>query len=159
VAGSQITKAPFKISRCDQIILVEGQTIINFTDYTERKNAFFVIGIYIANMFTNKNTDNLIDSILLAHLSSSPDLIKGTNNCLDLDDKQHKKRIAMCLPEENISDIKTVFMEFFKCRMGFIGDTFYEPPCNITRRAKLFTNTTGEDDTPTTSIVNLYMNF
>ena len=82
-------------------------------------------------------------------------MLPGTTNCLDLNDTKYNKRMALCFKPDLIAEIKEVFHEFYKCRMGFIGDKFYQPVCS--NYTKLFYNATSDQNekvpTPTSSIV------
>jgi hypothetical protein len=114
-----IESPPYKIMRCDQVVFIKGSRLHDYNDYTDRKDAFFEIGIYVINIFNSFAKDKLIDTIHNTHIMDVPMIIPGTGNCLDIFDKNINKRFSMCLENsEIINDIQKVFFDFIRCRKG-----------------------------------------
>jgi hypothetical protein len=116
---SQILEPPYKLKRCDQVVLVKGQRFIDYNDYGNRKPTFYEIGIYVVNIFEGESTDNLIDSLDQAGISKMPKFLRGTGTCLDLYSASSGKRYPICLQNTDVmKQIRQVFEDFLKCRNG-----------------------------------------
>jgi hypothetical protein len=126
-----ITKAPYKLERCDQVLLIEGATIPSYNaklpekkDYAHRLNNFFTLSAYMINSFTGRNGKTINGHILLEDLKDIPSKIYGAPLCLVFNVKQspgmfQQKPMVMCMnsPEE-VTQIIEVYMDFLKCRIG-----------------------------------------
>jgi hypothetical protein len=116
---SQITQPPYKLKRCDQVVLVKGHRFLDYNDYGNRKPSFFQIGIYVVNIFEGDSTDNLIDSINQEGLSKLPKFIMGTGTCIDIYSDSIGKRYPLCLENTDVmKQIQQVFEDFMRCRSG-----------------------------------------
>jgi hypothetical protein len=116
---SQILEPPYKLKRCDQVVLVKGQRFIDYNDYGNRKPTFYEIGIYVVNIFEGESTDNLIDSLGQAGISKMPKFLRGTGTCLDVYSASSGKRYPICLQNTDVmKQIRQVFEDFLKCRNG-----------------------------------------
>jgi len=126
-----ITEAPYKLKRCDQVLLIEGATIPSYNaklpekkDYAHRLNNFFTLSAYMINSFTGRGGKNINGHILLEDLRDIPSKIYGAPLCLVFNVKQspgmfQQKPMVMCMnsPEE-VTQIIEVYMDFLKCRIG-----------------------------------------
>ena len=113
--NSQITKPPYKIERCDQIVALPGKRLPRINDFATRVEAFFDIGMYIINMYEKNDAANLIQSIDTQQLEAVPEVIKGTATCLYIADKKSnlRKSFAMCLNDkETVINIQEVIGNF-----------------------------------------------
>lgn len=129
---SHIKEPPFKISRCDQILLFEGKRLKSFDDFTVRLSTFFTMGMYQINMFDAEDNEKLIDSIKMSNLEIIPDILHGTQNCIDIEDKIFGKRFTMCLKLEILEEIRRSFLDFFICNEKNPCDTVMKANMKVT---------------------------
>jgi hypothetical protein len=116
---SQIREPPFKLERCDQVVLVQGERFLSYYDYGLRKPTFFEIGIYVVNIFEGTNSDKLIDSLEQYKVTKKPQFLIGTGRCLDLYNSSADKRYPICLESDEVMfEIQKVFEDFLRCRNG-----------------------------------------
>ena len=55
----ELSKRPYKVNQCDQVILFKGSRIVNFDDYSKQKSSHFSLSAYLLNVFEDvKNTTN-----------------------------------------------------------------------------------------------------
>lgn len=125
-----INKAPYEVTKCDQVIMLAAKRIKNFEDYTSRSPAFFTMSAYLINMFESKDNNKLLESINLAHIQKLPQVMKGSKNCLLFEDGVSHRNISMCIDkEENLEEVKKSYSSFMTCRMG--GDLNSFDPVTI----------------------------
>jgi len=114
-----ITKAPYKVYSCDQVIVVSGETFSDPRDYSKRKPALFTLSVYMVNHFDSNDGKTMRGHLLVENVTDLPDVIMGAPTCLDFLDNKNMKRLVMCLPSQGIAhQIKEAYMSFLKCRMG-----------------------------------------
>lgn len=114
-----ITKTPYKLFSCDQVLIIEGQTFINPKDYQKRKPAIFTLSVYMLNQFDSKDNKTMKNHMLLENITNLPDNIFGAPSCVEFIDAKSLKKINICLnSKQDADDLIEVFMDFMKCRMG-----------------------------------------
>ena len=117
-----ITKPPYKVISCDQILIIEGTTFASTRDYSVRKNQVFSLSLYMLNSFNSKDPKTLSNHMLLEDMSNLPTSIYGAPTCISFDNLKTNNKIVMCLPARGyVEQIKQAIMKFMKCRIGFIG--------------------------------------
>jgi hypothetical protein len=127
-----ISKAPWRIKTCDQVIQITAQRLKDYNDYSLREPAFFTISIYMINMFSGKDNTRLVESINIENVNNVPDIIPGSKSCLDFSDVKNKKRISLCLDDqERVDDVKEALQKIMRCRMG---DNLKELPVNTIKK-------------------------
>ena len=110
---------PFKVTRCDQIVLFKAKYISDMGDYRFRKDGFFTITAYYVNQFLNKDAKKLDESILLTESKRIPQHLKGARGCIYVDGGPHRNDIAMCLGSKaKAQNILNVLNDFERCRLG-----------------------------------------
>ncbi len=112
-----LTAFPYKVKACDQIILVKGEMIKNFTNYCQKSPSYFTMSIYMVNVFSAEQPDKLINSITLDRLSKVPSLLAGVPNCIDF--QGSNSRIAVCFDSDaTVQKLLEAYNSFLRCRMG-----------------------------------------
>lgn len=115
-----VTREPFKLVTCDQVIVIEGESIKDFTDYTKKQPAWFTLSLYMINMLGQRKANTIQNHILLQNLSALPSKILGAPKCIQFLDIARNNKIAMCLSREDLADqIISVYMDLLKCRMSY----------------------------------------
>jgi hypothetical protein len=113
-----ITSFPFKIKRCDQVVLLPVKRMTDFNDYCKTSEAFFTMSVYMVNLFESKDSNKLLESITLDKLTNVPTQIVGAPNCLDFKGT-NGKRMGICFSNEvEVKNIIYGFKDFMKCRLG-----------------------------------------
>jgi hypothetical protein len=125
VVGSLQTKdiiveaSPFEIKRCDQVVMFNAKTLADQEDYLSRKDAFFTISAYLVNMFESKDSNKLLESISLSHITNVVGPLRGTKYCLLFVDSVSERNLVMCLKDENeMVEIHKAYEHLNKCRVG-----------------------------------------
>lgn len=114
-----ITKPPYKLFSCDQVLIIEGQTFKNPKDYQHRKPAVFTLSVYMVNQFDSKDTKTMKNHLLLENITNLPDNIFGAPSCVEFIDAKNLNKINICMNSKaEADDLIEVFMDFMKCRMG-----------------------------------------
>ena len=145
----ELSKRPYKVNQCDQVILFKGSRIVNFDDYSKQKSSHFSLSAYLLNVFEEKNPNKLIDSININQLLKEPTNLVGMKKCINF--TAQSGRIAVCLGnEEEAEEVLKAYEEFRSCVKGK-----KESPCEkeIQKRLEEMklnkgTNTTMKDSTP-----------
>jgi len=111
-----IAKAPYKVERCDQVLLLPGKKL-NLKDYCSKEDAFMTLSIYMANLFLTKDSNKLIESIPMDQITMVPAKMPGAPTCTMY--QTRFKSFAFCYESEEILDqVIEAYMEFFRCRRG-----------------------------------------
>ena len=114
-----LENSPFKITRCDQIVLFKAQYISDMGDYRLRKDGFFSITAYYVNQFKDRDAKKLDESILLTESKNQAQHLKGARGCVYIDGGNFRNDIAICLDNKSSAkNILTVLDSFARCRMG-----------------------------------------
>ena len=115
-AEIHLTKPPFIISRCDQIVSFFTKFVVDNDDYFVREIGFVVINAHFVHLFT-KDKKNLIDSILLSQSRVAPHEPRGAKRCLQIDGGSLSKNIIFCFAKNKSRDeIIKVLGRFSDCR-------------------------------------------
>jgi hypothetical protein len=123
---------PWRMRSCDQVLQINAQTLKDMDDYALRQTAYFTMSIYMINIFNGKDNTKLVESVNVGSITDTPDIIKGTKNCLSFRDTKNDKQIAMCLSDsEEIEEIKDAFQKIMRCRMG---DNLKELPIQVVKK-------------------------
>ncbi len=115
-----LTKFPFEVTRCDQIVSFKGQFIPDLDEYRGRTDAWFTLTAHFANLFANDNAKHLLRSILLSETNIAPRTFHGSGGCIMIfSRKGGNNNISICLndkkQQQNILDVLKTFNE---CRGG-----------------------------------------
>lgn len=126
-----ITQAPYKLKRCDQVLLIEGFSIPSYNaklpqkkNYAERVGNFYTLSAYMINSFTQKNGKTINGHILLEDLRDIPSPIYGAPLCLVFNVKPssgnfQQQPMTMCMnSKDEVQQIIEVYMDLLKCRIG-----------------------------------------
>lgn len=114
-----VDKAPFNITQCDQVIQYEAETFVNNTDYSKRKPAFFTLSAFMINMFSNKSSSDLLESISLSSINVSPSILHGSKSCVNFEDSTTSRQINMCFKtKEEAENILKAYQTLLNCRGG-----------------------------------------
>lgn len=109
-----INEAPYKVERCDQILLIKGKKL-NLKDYCEKTEAFMTMSIYMINFFIKKDVKSLIDSFSMADITSIPSEIPGTTGCTMWTTKT--KTFPFCYESKEVLDqITAAYYKFLNCK-------------------------------------------
>lgn len=119
-----VTRPPYKIHTCDQVLIVEGETFSNPSDYSKREKAWFTLSVYMLNAFTfdkggKKDSQNLKNHMLLQQITNLPAEIYGAPGCMEYFDSKNMNRVVMCFSDVGTANqIKEAYNAFMKCRLG-----------------------------------------
>ena len=109
-----INEAPYKVERCDQILLIKGKKL-NMKDYCEKTDAFMTMSIYMINFFLKKDVKTLIESFSMADVTSIPSEIAGTTGCTMWTTKH--KSFPFCYESREILDqVTAAYYKFLNCK-------------------------------------------
>ena len=113
---TELTKPPFKISRCDQYVSFSSDYIPDLKDYLYRETGFVVINSYYTHLF-KKNKKDLIGSVLLPQSAVAPMEPRGAKDCIQIDGGGISKNIILCFKDKKLKEnIMSVLDEFSSCR-------------------------------------------
>jgi len=125
VVGEKVDKTvtldqfPFKISRCDQIVLFPCAFINNDDDYRVRKPGFAAITTYYTNLYADKDGQKLIQHVLHAQMPSLPSTLSGAEGCIRVSGDKGQKTMSICVPTKtNAENLLDVYKDFARCRLG-----------------------------------------
>lgn len=114
-----ITRPPYRVFSCDQVIVLNAQTFVSPLDYQNRKVAVFTLSAYMVNQFDSMDAKTMTNHILVENVTDLPDNIYGAPSCLDFTDTKIMNKITICMNSKVESDqIKNAFIDFLKCRLG-----------------------------------------
>lgn len=111
-----INRPPYKIKRCDQILLIPGKKMNN-KNYCIKQNAFMTMSIYMMNFFLEKNPDKLIESFPMYEITQIPTKMSGAPGCTTW--KTKHRSFNFCYRNEAILDqVIKAYYAFLNCRRG-----------------------------------------
>lgn len=96
---SVISKAPYKATKCDQILMFAGKRIFPENDYSKKPEAFFTISAFMLNTFEKKDSSKLVKSVKLKNIKTAPFILKGSKNCLLFSDSVAKNSATVCIED------------------------------------------------------------
>jgi len=109
-----INEAPYKVERCDQILLIKGKKL-NLDNYCEKTDAFMTMSIYMINFFEKKDVKKLIDSYSMADITNIPTEIAGSPGCTMWQTKT--KSFPFCYESREILEqITAAYYKFLDCK-------------------------------------------
>jgi hypothetical protein len=121
----QLKTPPYNVTRCDQVVMFDGQTLAEKDDYSTRKDAFFTINAYMVNMFESKDSNKLLESINISHIKDAPAQLLGALNCYAFGDQINLRTIEMCFKtKEEMDNIVKAYHKLMECRFGGEVDDF-----------------------------------
>lgn len=108
---------PYKVTRCDQVVLVPVKRIKNFDDYCQKDDAFLTMSVYMVNILKTKDPKSLITSMLYTNADRRPSILGGAPGCVDFSGRG--ARVAVCLgSNDEAKEILEAYEEFWNCQMG-----------------------------------------
>lgn len=114
-----ITKSPFKVTECNQILMFDAEYITDLRDYRKRKAAFFTINVLNAYVFETKDATKLIHSSNFTTSQRMTVPLKGARGCIAIDGGAVNSDITICFKnEKDTDDILRAIKDFGKCRVG-----------------------------------------
>jgi hypothetical protein len=115
-----LTKFPFEITRCDQVVTFNGSFIPNLNEYRARAEGWFTLTAHYANLFADNNANKLLRSILLSETSIAPRIFHGSGGCIMIYSKGGgDHNISVCLDDKKQQqNILEVLKTFTDCRGG-----------------------------------------
>lgn len=128
-----INEPPYKVERCDQILLIHGKKL-NLNNYCEKTDAFMTMSIYMINFFHKKDVNKLIDSYSMADITSIPTELPGAPGCTSWTTKT--KSFPFCYEsKEVLEQIQAAYYKFLNCKNPRERDIAYElkKNCNLAK--------------------------
>jgi hypothetical protein len=114
-----VNSAPYKVNRCDQVVMFDAKRLAINDDYTSRAPAYFTMSAYLVNMFEAKDSNKLLESINLGHMRNIQMLLQGSKNCMLYQDSTNFRNITMCLNDDAmLASINEAYGQLARCRMG-----------------------------------------
>jgi hypothetical protein len=114
-----IDKAPFKITRCDQVVGFMSDFIPDDNDYTIRKKAFFTMSAYHFGKFTKKDINTLELAFVWSNSRTDAFMPIGAENCLSIDGGENIAHILLCAKNrEEYNQYMDFIDNFSTCRRG-----------------------------------------
>jgi hypothetical protein len=115
-----LTKFPFTLTRCDQIVQFKAQFITDLAEFRNRQDGYFTITAHYANLFAGANANNLLKSILLSETKYVPRILPGSGGCIIISSKEGGNHdLTICTKDQREQEnILEVFRLFFECNGG-----------------------------------------
>jgi hypothetical protein len=137
-----LTKFPFEVTRCDEVVSFPGEFITNINEYRSRSKGFFTLTAHYSNLFVNRNASNLLKSIIMAETPSSPHVLDGTGGCIMIQSGEGvDKSITICLNNlTHRTNILGVLKKFFECRSGISNKKKLLDPLKVAAMIKQCSN-------------------
>jgi len=111
-----VYKAPYKVKRCDQILLLPGKKL-NPKDYCEKEDAFMTMSIYMMNFFLKKDPNKLVESFNMYEISQIPSAMPGAPGCTMWMTKTRSFPFCYASPEI-LEQVIDAYYAFMNCRKG-----------------------------------------
>jgi hypothetical protein len=110
-----INTPPYKIERCDQILLIHGKKLVVDDFCEKREDAFMTMSIYMLNFFTEKDSNKLLESIPMNQITSLPTPVKGAPGCTMWTTKT--KSFPFCYESpEILKQVEEAYKKFLNCK-------------------------------------------
>jgi hypothetical protein len=111
-----VYKAPYKVKRCDQILLLPGKKL-NPKDYCDKEDAFMTISIYMMNFFLKKDPNKLVESFNMYEITQIPSQMPGAPGCTMWMTKT--RSFPFCYASvEILEQVIDAYYAFMNCRKG-----------------------------------------
>lgn len=115
-AAYTITKAPYVVKTCDQVLQIPGKTI-NLNNYADRTPGFMTLSIYFANFFAASDSNKLIESMETQLLTQELTELQGAPGCTMF--RTNKKEYSFCFESEEIrKQIQAAAAKFLNCKFN-----------------------------------------
>merc|ERR1719362_2220028 len=113
-----IKGAPWSVKRCDQIVVVKNHNFIpDHDDFTKRTKIVITITAYYINLFSKKNPDKLVHSILFSESKRLPMMQRGARGCVRVNGGKLMHNIIICGNNEKEGRSLLAAINFFSgCR-------------------------------------------
>ena len=109
-----INEPPYKVERCDQILLIKGKKL-DLDNYCEKEESFMTMSIYMINFFQKKDVNKLIDSYSMHEITSMPTELAGAPGCTMWSTKT--KSFPFCYESrEVLKEIEKAYIKFMNCK-------------------------------------------
>ncbi len=120
VVNSVILKSfPFKINRCDSILMFPCVYINDKNNYGIRKEAFCAITAYYTNLYASKDGQKLIQQVLHSLMMLLPQEIQGAEGCVRIGGVIGLKDMDICTKSKvEAQNLIEVYRSFSRCRLG-----------------------------------------
>lgn len=111
-----VVKPPFKVKRCDQILLLPGKKL-DPKDYCKKEDAFMTMSVYMVNFFLKKNPNMLVESFPMEQISAIPSQLPGAPGCTMWMTKT--RSFPYCYESQEILEqVIEAYYAFLNCRRG-----------------------------------------
>jgi len=111
-----VVKPPYKVKRCDQILLLPGKKL-NPKDYCEKEDAFMTMSIYMMNFFLKKDPNKLVESFNMYEITQIPSEMPGAPGCTMWMTKTRSFPFCYNTPEI-LEQVIDAYYAFMNCRKG-----------------------------------------
>lgn len=117
VEGGHVIADPWIVTKCNQVVQVEAKQLPDPSNFFNKKSAFLTMSAYMINMFDEKNSNTLKESISMDKMLHKPNILPGSVSCINFQGED--KRIIVC-PEnmENAEKLLKAYETLMKCRLG-----------------------------------------
>lgn len=114
-----LDKFPWKVTKCNQIVMTDCEHITDLREYRNRSKAFCTLTIYDVSIFKEKDAKTLIHNVPWYQTKFMPKKLKGAKGCLVVDGGNVSADMTICFkkPEEAVAMMK-VIQDFERCRTG-----------------------------------------
>ena len=110
---------PFKITRCDQIVLFPVHFINDADDYRVRKVGYAAITAHYTNLFSDKDGQKLVQQVITATMRGKPSHLLGARGCIHVPGGPKQKNMNICTSSgKNALNIISVYDAFERCSVG-----------------------------------------
>lgn len=111
-----VVKPPYKVKRCDQILLLPGKRL-DPADYCKKDDAFMTMSIYMMNFFLTKDPNKLVESFPMYEITQIPSALPGAPGCTMWMTKT--RSFPFCYASAEILDqVIEAYYAFLNCRKG-----------------------------------------
>ena len=110
---------PFKVSRCDQIILFPATYINDEDDFRVRNEGYVAITAHYTNLFNDKDGQKLISQVVSTQMRGEPNNLQGARGCIRVHGGKRQKNLNICTNSMNdANNLLDVYRDFARCRYG-----------------------------------------
>jgi hypothetical protein len=114
---SLLTKFPMTVKSCDEIAIFQAKYITDLKDYKLRADGWFSISAYTANIYKDKDANQLIQSVDISNLKTQPHHLMGARGCIIL--PGGITDMTICMGDKGMADnLLIVIDSFYRCRRG-----------------------------------------
>ncbi len=114
-----LNQFPYKITRCDQIVVFACGFINDDNDYRVRKSAYMAITAHFSNLYADKDGQKLIQQVIHTQMKELPMQISGARGCVRIGGDKGQKPMLICTASRaNAENLLEVYKDFTRCRLG-----------------------------------------